>query len=660
MSLGSGAIGQFTIGQGKSPDAGTLSVTDLTTGSPVLATPAIISALGIDPACVLLLHGDGSNASTTIIDSSPLAHTMTAHGNAQLTTSSKKFGTAGMTFDGTGDYIDTPDSADYALASKDWTIDGWFKRTGGDGTRRMLWGQGDAANTADLLSTRLELLNSTNSLSVVVARGTSPFQVRVTGATAITDSNWHHAAVVRFASQILVFLDGTLDGSGTFDDPINDSPGAFAVGRAGDWDTNYWVGDLDEVRVSVGAARWTANFTPPAQAYGYDLVALALTPSSPALDSPAATVFYPLTASDLTTGSPALDSPTASVFYPLTASDLTTGSPVLDSPAAAVFYALTAVDLTTGSPALDSPAATVFNPLTASDLTTASPDLASPALSVGSQLTIDDLTTGSPVLDSPAATVFYALVASDLTTGSPDLGSPALSYGLLAVDLATGSPDLGVPVMVHPLGLTTGSPDLGTPVFFDYFAVDLAPGSPEFGTPTLSHHYALFVLDFETGSPDLDSPIMFVSLLAVDLATGSPELDAPVCTDQVLPRAEYLINVGDLLLDPIYNSMISNPARVYPTTPGLPAIDVLCINHTQGITVQFGIGVQTIRPAVDIRVREIEPYGVVREDLTNGQVVLWPDTPEEQVWNIETVLPRPGIWGEPSGELRLFLMDRLS
>jgi hypothetical protein len=40
----------------------------------------------------LLLYGNGTNGSTTIIDSSPSPKTVTAFGNAQISTAQSKFG----------------------------------------------------------------------------------------------------------------------------------------------------------------------------------------------------------------------------------------------------------------------------------------------------------------------------------------------------------------------------------------------------------------------------------------------------------------------------------------------------------------------------------------------------------------------------------------
>ena len=81
---------------------------------------------GIGSETKLLLHCDGTDESTTITDSSPTtAHTMTAVGNAKLDTTIKKFGTASLQLDGTGDWVTAPDDADFVLSGGTWTWEGW-------------------------------------------------------------------------------------------------------------------------------------------------------------------------------------------------------------------------------------------------------------------------------------------------------------------------------------------------------------------------------------------------------------------------------------------------------------------------------------------------------------------------------------------------------
>ena len=71
---------------------------------------------------VLLLHGDGTNGSTTITDNSPGARTVTAHGNAQISTARKKFRTGSILFDGTGDYLSVPVDSGLELRAGAFTI----------------------------------------------------------------------------------------------------------------------------------------------------------------------------------------------------------------------------------------------------------------------------------------------------------------------------------------------------------------------------------------------------------------------------------------------------------------------------------------------------------------------------------------------------------
>ena len=86
-------------------------------------------AEGNDGFTKVLLQFNGADASTTITDvnAGGSAHTWTANGNAQIDTAQSKFGGASLLCDGTGDYVTTPDHADFTLGSSDFTIDCWFQ-----------------------------------------------------------------------------------------------------------------------------------------------------------------------------------------------------------------------------------------------------------------------------------------------------------------------------------------------------------------------------------------------------------------------------------------------------------------------------------------------------------------------------------------------------
>jgi hypothetical protein len=218
---------------------------------------------GNDAFTVLLLHCDGTDGSTTFTDSCAGAtpHTMTANGNAQIDTAISKFGGAAGLFDGTGDYVSTPDSTDWTFGTGDFTVDCWFNRAGGDGTFRCMVSNYDATNVSFYIG-----LSSTNVVEINSSIG-GVFET-ITGTTAFTATGWHHVAFVRTVNTLKLFVDGTQEGGdNACSGSTYDSTGALLIG-AQDGPISYWNGSLDEIRISKGVARWTANFTPPTEAYG--------------------------------------------------------------------------------------------------------------------------------------------------------------------------------------------------------------------------------------------------------------------------------------------------------------------------------------------------------------------------------------------------------
>lgn len=241
----------------------------------------------------VLLHFDGADGSTTITDNNRggSAHIWTANGNAQIDTAQSKFGNSSGLFDGTGDYVTTPDHADFTFGSGAFTVDFWFRCTAAGGTLEHLCGQCDSTPTNAATSFRLHRTTG-NFIQAIACVSTTAFTV--TGTTQFTDIlniGWHHVAFIRTANILRLFIDGIQEGgdvsiSGT----VNDSANALSAGRAGEVTTDPWTGWIDEFRLSIGVARWTANFTPPtAPAEWTQLVQESLLPN----DEPAVFQFTP-------------------------------------------------------------------------------------------------------------------------------------------------------------------------------------------------------------------------------------------------------------------------------------------------------------------------------------------------------------------------------
>ena len=228
----------------------------------------------------VLLHFDGTDSGTTITDSNlgGSSHAWTANGNAQIDTAQSKFGGASGLFDGTGDYVTTPDHDDFILGSGDWTVDLWFRVNDAGGTLLRLAGQSDSSGTAATRS--LQLGRSSGNVMTATARvGTDAFSV--TGTTQFTNAvntGWHHYAFVRTGDILKLFIDGAQEGGDiTITGTVNDSASAWSVGREGEITTEPWNGWIDEFQLSVGIARWTENFTPPTQAYAAETQIASLT-----------------------------------------------------------------------------------------------------------------------------------------------------------------------------------------------------------------------------------------------------------------------------------------------------------------------------------------------------------------------------------------------
>lgn len=211
---------------------------------------------GNDAFTKLLLHMDGSDGSTTFTDSSASAHSITPHGTAQIDTAQSKFGGASGLFDGNSDWLTASASADFANGTGDCTIDFWLRPTSVTGAHM-------------LVDTRSDGSGSYYSIDQVAATirwydGGSDTRFIVTG-NVLSLNTWVHVACVKSTSGYVVYIDGT--SAGTYSSSTYDwtrtgmSIGSFSYGA------QYYSGWMEELRVSKGIARWTSNFTPPAEPY---------------------------------------------------------------------------------------------------------------------------------------------------------------------------------------------------------------------------------------------------------------------------------------------------------------------------------------------------------------------------------------------------------
>lgn len=205
---------------------------------------------------VLLMHLNGSNGSTTFTD--VYSHSFSVGGNAQISTAQSKFGGASALFDGTGDYINTADSADWHWDG-DFTIEMWLYPTNlSPAAAYAIMSQAAASGNEVTLA-----INTAGK--VYIRKEVSGVGTNVTSTTALTINTWQHVAVVRSGSAVTFYLNGVANGSGTWTGNTDMTSGLYIGGYfyAGSFlSGRYYYGYMDELRITKGTARYLSGFTP--------------------------------------------------------------------------------------------------------------------------------------------------------------------------------------------------------------------------------------------------------------------------------------------------------------------------------------------------------------------------------------------------------------
>ncbi len=209
----------------------------------------------------LLLHMDGTDASTTFTDSETTPKTVTAVGNAQIDTAQYKFGTASGLFDGTGDYLTVPDSDDWYFGTGDFTIDTWVRFATNSVDSGICGQRVNIDNT-------WEFWRATDPWNLLVfsvrSGGFDTGQYTVSFVPII--NTWYHLELVRTGTNVYIFINGisqTLTvGQAIGINVVPNLAAVLEVGAVGNH-SGVMQGYLDEFRITKGVARHTSNFTPP-------------------------------------------------------------------------------------------------------------------------------------------------------------------------------------------------------------------------------------------------------------------------------------------------------------------------------------------------------------------------------------------------------------
>ena len=181
-------------------------------------------------------------------------------GNAQVSTSVKKYGTGSLYYPSSGtNYIVAPPNTAHNFGTGDFTIEMWCYMTSVAGYQFPI-----DLRTGSGFQPAICIGNNDGTMYFTINNTTDAIAV----SGVFTTNAWHHVAICRSGTSTKMFLDGVQRGS-TYTDTNNYTSGSAYLGTnaLSPTTSNYvYRGYIDDVRITKGLARYTANFTPPALA----------------------------------------------------------------------------------------------------------------------------------------------------------------------------------------------------------------------------------------------------------------------------------------------------------------------------------------------------------------------------------------------------------
>ena len=194
-----------------------------------------------------LLNMDGTDGSTTIRDSSGYNYNITNNNGNFVVTNFVKYGTGSLRMPGNAT-IGIPS----ITITGDYTLEAWVSASNiaadmalfgsTTGNNQLLRFNGGGTGFLYSYATSLIMGGSSTNLSGLVS------------------NTFYHVAQTRSGSVVRDFINGSLiqQNNAFTGSIVIDRIGAGFVGT-----NNSWNGHLDDVRITIGAARYTAAFTPP-------------------------------------------------------------------------------------------------------------------------------------------------------------------------------------------------------------------------------------------------------------------------------------------------------------------------------------------------------------------------------------------------------------
>jgi hypothetical protein len=180
-----------------------------------------------------------------------------------------KYGTGSLAFDGSGDRLTIPytnDFLDVGVNGQNFTIEAWIYPTNAMASTGQIFSKGGgAASWSTSNGAQYQWSINSSALSWQFNSGGSPINVN---GGSVTLNSWQHVAVTFDGTTTRTFLNGVVQSTSTstYTAPTTRNVQYIGMTQSSGFTQEYF-GNIDDLRITKGYARYTSNFTPPTAAF---------------------------------------------------------------------------------------------------------------------------------------------------------------------------------------------------------------------------------------------------------------------------------------------------------------------------------------------------------------------------------------------------------
>ena len=178
-------------------------------------------------------------------------------GDAKSSTAQTKFANASIALDGTGDYLLGANITTTAINGAQFTVDGWLYYNIVSGPQYIV--DTRLTNTS---TTGIAISSNTNGYLTVTMNNVTV----VTSNTAFVANTWTFFAVTRSSTNVVAcWINGSNVGGAVNATSLSDTGLVIgtSIANRDATSTNHFNGYIEDLRITNGVARYSANFTPP-------------------------------------------------------------------------------------------------------------------------------------------------------------------------------------------------------------------------------------------------------------------------------------------------------------------------------------------------------------------------------------------------------------